>query len=60
MFLYEKTTLANMHKSVDEVDAALRIVDKLLEGWHDLQKHTNEGQPAPAPEPEQKSLSINA
>ena len=38
LFLYEKVATANLQKSVEEIDAAMHILNKLLEGWKDLQQ----------------------
>lgn len=38
LFLYEKIATANLQKSVEEVDDALHILNKLLEGWKELQQ----------------------
>ena len=54
IFLFEKIALANVHKSIDEVDAALRILGKLLDGWKELQQKTT---PATAPPPDKATVT---
>jgi len=55
VFLYERIALANLRKNVDEVDAALRILNKLLEGWKDLDKQT---QSAAAARPQVENATV--
>jgi len=52
IFLYEKIAVANMRKDPAEIDAALRILTKLLDGWRELQK---QAVPAATPVPPQPS-----
>jgi flagellar protein FliS len=58
VFLYERIALANMRKSVEEIDVALRILNKLLDGWKELHQQSMPGvaeRPGPGGGP---SLSI--
>jgi len=60
VFLFEKIALANIHKDDKDVDAALRIINKLLEGWKELQQ---QAAPATAPSvepPHGGGLSLRA
>lgn len=61
VFLYEKIAVANMRKDPAEIDAALRILTKLLEGWRELQKQAV-SVPAPQIQKEEsvQGLSVRA
>ena len=61
IFLYEKIATANMRKSVDDIDDALRIVTKLLEGWRELeQQGASPALPLGETREEPASLSVRA
>jgi len=60
VFLYERIARANMCKSLEETEAALRILNKLLEGWKELHGTSTPNMP-PHPSPENvRTLSIQA
>jgi len=60
VFLFEKLAAANMKKSCSEIDDALRILNKLLDGWKQLEAQTLPGvQPQP-PEQKTPALSVRA
>ena len=40
IFLYGKISVANMRKNCTEIEDASRILNKLLEGWRELQQQT--------------------
>ena len=60
VFLYEKVATANIRKSAEEVEAALRILNKLLEGWKELEQLTANALPAQLDEGDQSTLSVRA
>jgi len=60
VFLYERIARANMCKSIEETDAALRIINKLLEGWKELRAGSEPVSPAHPGGNDIRTLSIRA
>ena len=60
LFLYEKIATANLQKSVEEADDALRILRKLLEGWRDLQQQEAPAPTAAPPGQPSRAISLQA
>jgi len=48
VFLYEKISVANMRKSCAEIEDASRILNKLLDGWRELQQQATAPPQGPA------------